>query len=271
MRITVKELHKLIKEVVESEADAASYALRSALNNPSTRLDRNLTSDMYAAAREEDGANRPSARRPPSSTAKASSELSDLNNPMLANLFSPSELQQLRQNIRSGGEMASTAADTIGTKISSAVEQLQNFATRFGLTESREEEEESGLTLSQVETLPDSDPRMQRFLRSPAAREYLRQNPDADIINPGPEKSDFIKFARDFDRGEEMEDRESWERVSPSAKRPGGLFGRLPREGERSQVSFGDDPLTADRKRREMNETIRKIVAKEVSKYRTGR
>jgi len=150
-----------------------------------------------------------------------------------------------------------------------SVKQLKEMI-REAVEKHMMEEEDSleGMTLSDFEALSDEDPRMQRLLRSPAAREYLRQNPGADIINPGPEKADFAKFARDFDRGEEEEDRERFARVPAAAKRPGGLFGPLRKDGGPS-VSFSDDPLTADRKRREMNEAyIRRIVRSEMKKFR---
>lgn len=113
-----------------------------------------------------------------------------------------------------------------------AVKQLEKLIPK-------QEENEKPLTINDLEDpASENDPRVQALLRSAAAREYLRQNPDADIINPGLEKADFVRFARDFDRGEEMEDRERFASIPASAKRPGGLFGRLPRTEEERVVQL---------------------------------
>ena len=61
----------------------------------------------------------------------------DLNNPMIANLFSPYELEQLRANMEAGGAPASRAADDISSKLSDAAESMRDLASRFGLLEQK--------------------------------------------------------------------------------------------------------------------------------------
>lgn len=150
MRITKKQLANLIKETIKeaSEYEDARYAMQSALNDPSTRIDRGLWADVYRNAREEDSSRTPAAPAAPtsktaaasrpesaaSSRSKAGAE-ADLDNPMIASLFSPQELQQIRQGVRAGGAAASRAADQVSEKLSSAADEMRNLAKRFGLME----------------------------------------------------------------------------------------------------------------------------------------
>ena len=137
MRITEKQLINLIKEVIkeESQADRAREGMRSALNDPRTRIDRGLWADAYAtASREDNQTSRPSSTpSKPASSSASTSKAPDLNNPMIANLFTPDELEQLQQKLSAGGERAAQAADTVKDTLTSAAQQLTGLARRFGL------------------------------------------------------------------------------------------------------------------------------------------
>ena len=150
MRITKKQLANLIKETIKeaSEYEDARYAMQSALNDPSTRIDRGLWADVYRNAREEDSSRTPAAPaaaasktpaspRPESATSSSSKDdlLTRLDDPIFASLYSHNELTKMRQDLETGGAPASQAADNISSRLSTAAEQLRSLASRFGLME----------------------------------------------------------------------------------------------------------------------------------------